>query len=808
MWRFSTLPRLTGAPWRPIRWHGSCIAPLVPPGSGGESNVSGSSRLLEKSLGPGGHFSLGIPMRALLLPLVFLLACKDDDSSATEKEGGAGDDTGNGGGCESPTAWFIDADGDGYGSDAANVSACEAPEGYVATADDCDDNRADVHPGATEDDCTDPVDYNCDGSVGTADGDGDGVAACEGDCDDGDAAVNPAAQEVCDGIDDDCDGTTDAGAVDAATWYTDMDGDGYGVEDGASTTACDQPAGYAATADDCDDADAAFHAGADESDCADPNDYNCDGSVGYADADGDGAPACEDCDDADGAVNPSAIEVCNGIDDDCDADADGTAVDRGTYYADVDADGFGDPGAAASACGEGDGLVADATDCDDGASATWPGADEVCDGADSDCDGDTDEDAIDATSWYDDVDGDGFGDDAAVTVACDAPADTVATGGDCDAADPDVNPGATEACNGVDDDCDGATDEGVLTTSYDDADGDGYGDAATGASACTATGTEVTEGTDCDDGDADANPGMSERCDGVDNDCDGLTSDEAGLAAWQDSAGTWLDVTATLAAGTPTSPVYIGDGSGYALPATDGTVYLCAGTWYVKVVLGTSTSDLAVVGLDGAASTTITTGGTTSGATGSVVAVSNASLALEGLTISGGIGSSGTKGGGIVAAQTMGGAVPSTPNVTLTDCIVSGNETDYGGGIAVQNYGWVDLVDTVVEGNTATFAGGGVWVQSAGKLSCTATFLGAAGIVANSSPTGGGVYLSSSSAGEVDAVGCDWGEDGDGDDNATYDIQQQPSASHRYCYTNATALTDAVACSGGSCTASTDSTCP
>ena len=100
-------------------------------------------------------------------------------------------------------------------------------------------------------------------------------------------------------------------------------------------------------------------------------------------------------------------------------------------------------------------------------------------------------------------------------------------------------------------------------------------------------------------------------------------------------------------------------------------------------------------------------------------------------------------------------------------------------------------------------------MQNRGQLDCTATALGAARIVNNTATTaGGGVYLSSATSGTVDAVGCDWGEDATGDDNATYDLQQNPWATERYCYPNASALTDTVSCSGGSCTASTDATCP
>ena len=83
------------------------------------------------------------------------------------------------------------------------------PDGFVVESGDCDDDQVAVYPGAPEEDCTDPVDYNCDGSTGYADLDGDGTPACN-DCDDTDPDVNPYAAEVCnDGVDDNCDGSAD-----------------------------------------------------------------------------------------------------------------------------------------------------------------------------------------------------------------------------------------------------------------------------------------------------------------------------------------------------------------------------------------------------------------------------------------------------------------------------------------------------------------------------------------------------------------------------------------------------------------------
>ena len=100
-------------------------------------------------------------------------------------------------GCSAPeppdcdSVWYADADGDGYGGDAGQ-SACEAPDGHVGAG---------------------------------------------GDCDDGDVAVSPAAVEVCNGVDDDCDGAEDEDVADAPVWYADADGDGFG-DGGSSQRSC------------------------------------------------------------------------------------------------------------------------------------------------------------------------------------------------------------------------------------------------------------------------------------------------------------------------------------------------------------------------------------------------------------------------------------------------------------------------------------------------------------------------------------------------------------------------------------------
>ena len=298
--------------------------------------------------------------------------------------------------CDGTELCYVDVDADGYRpDDATTVESTDDDCSDLGEADDsiatgdCDDSDSDYNPDAAESDCHDPNDYNCDGVTGYVDGDGDGFAACD-DCDDTDRAVNEDAVEVCNGYDDNCDSVTDTDAVDQTEWYADADGDGYTVVDGSSVTSCDAPAGYAAeTAEDCDDTSAAYHPGASESDCNDPNDYNCDGSVGFVDGDFDGVAACEDCDDEASSVYPGATEYCNNKDDDCDSAVDEDAVDETEWYADADSDGYTDLDLEVVACDAPAGYIeATADDCDDNSASTNPAATDIPgDGVDQDCNG-------------------------------------------------------------------------------------------------------------------------------------------------------------------------------------------------------------------------------------------------------------------------------------------------------------------------------------------------------------------------------------------------------------------------------------
>jgi len=348
-------------------------------------------------------------------------------------------------------------------------------EGRCRTLDHCDGVVCE-NPGEV----CDPRDGAC--SAASTDGDGDGVTIGGGDCDDGDPTVFPGAAEVCDGADQDCDGVADDDAVDAPTWYLDYDSDGYGSS-AVTRVACEEPSGYAANDDDC-------------------NDRRAD-------------------------IYPDAPEYCDGDDNNCDGETDeDTAVDAETWYADRDGDGYGDPATSTVSCGHPAGFEDNGDDCDDGDANVFPDANEYCNGYDDDCDGEVDErSALDVTAWYRDDDGDGYGNSAYVTYACDEPSGYGPEFGDCDDTDAAINPGAAEVCDYDDNDCDGVVDEDDAedaSTWYADADDDGYGDASITTQACDQPSGYVAGDDDCDDDEATTHPGAEEICnDGVDNDCDG-----------------------------------------------------------------------------------------------------------------------------------------------------------------------------------------------------------------------------------------------------------------------------------------------
>ena len=397
------------------------------------------------------------------------------------------------------------------------------------------------------------------------DADGDGYANTV-DCDDDDPSVYPNASEACDGIDNDCDSAIDEDVGD--TYFTDGDGDGFG-DAALPVQACATGPGIVSDDTDCDDSDPDIHPEADE--ICDTVDNDCDADVDegvttayYRDADADGfgdasdlLEACSlpsgyvaddtDCDDLDIERFPGNDEICDGKDNDCDSDIDSDAIDRGSYWPDVDMDGFGDVNAAVTlSCTAPSGSVDNDADCDDGSALVNPDAVEVCDGIDNNCDTATDDVDLDA---------DGFTD-----IEC-------VGGSDCDDGDDSVFPGQVEVWyDGVDADCGGDDDY--------DADADGYvSDLNVGSPTVPDPGTPLLSGGDCDDASATVNPGASDAWyDGIDTDCAGNDDYDADVDGYVPDTYTGL------------STVYVSTSGG--LPAgdcddTESTINPAAtDTWY------------------------------------------------------------------------------------------------------------------------------------------------------------------------------------------------------------------------------------
>ena len=128
--------------------------------------------------------------------------------------------------------------------------------------------------------------------------------------------------------------------------------------------------------------------------------------------------------------------------------------------------------------------------------------------------------------YYADTDDDKYGDAGDSVMACTQPTGYELNSLDCNDADAAINPEASEVCDAVDNDCDGAIDEGVLSTFYFDGDLDAYGVGATTTQACSLPGGFAETNDDCDDADAAINPGAVELCDGIDNDCDTVVDDD------------------------------------------------------------------------------------------------------------------------------------------------------------------------------------------------------------------------------------------------------------------------------------------
>ena len=334
--------------------------------------------------------------------------------------------------------WHPDSDGDGKGSmdPKLTVDACTAP--------------------------TTPIVYLADAS----------------DCNDAAKSVHPDAPEICNKVDDDCDGSTDDSAT--MDWWVDSDSDGYGNPKLKHTGACT-------------------------------------GVENWLVANAD------DCNDGDKKINPGMKETCEtpGVDDNCSGQADEGVMS--TFHSDVDGDGRGDPKKPpVFACAPSKEAVISNDDCDDADAKNFPGNPEVCDGQDNDCDGKVDN-GLDKI-YFKDKDKDGYGAKDDTVVACKLPDGATMDSSDCND-DPKtgaaVHPGAIETCNHIDDNCNGQIDDGdgVQFSSFVDADGDSYGSQIVKFIGCKTDQGFIGSSDDCDDADLNVHPGAKELCDGKVNNC-------------------------------------------------------------------------------------------------------------------------------------------------------------------------------------------------------------------------------------------------------------------------------------------------
>lgn len=457
------------------------------------------------------------------------------------------------------------------------------------------------------------------------------------------------------------------------------------------------------------------------------------------DADGDGWIASEDCADESSAIHPGADERCDGIDGDCDGRVDNDPVDGDPWYPDADGDGYGGEAGVVLACEPVDGFLEVGGDCDDDDPAVSPASSEACNERDDDCDGWVDEGEGDLLETYTDADGDGYGDESRPLPGCEVGPGTSTVTGDCDDADAVVHPGAMEICDGLDTDCDPATEEGEGVAWID------------GAGAITDLSEVLAAGAP----DAPVRVAVSS---GTLVFCPGTWSVNftvQGSARFQGSG-----LGSTVLDGGFTSSVF-------TVVADDAEVVI---------------EDLTIQGGRG---TALEPGAEPVG--GGLVCVGDAALSLQEVMV---FWNAAPLGGGMYVdgcavslegvsmyyndANHGGGILAYSGSIALTDSVVHGNLAyEGGGGVLLWDQGEalsLTLTDTLVRQNLADY-GAGLALVGEASAACAGYSAIEAGFFQNEAArSGGGVALvATEGSPRFDAMDCDFGEEPNQPDDVSFE---------------------------------------